>query len=140
MTEPTSHDTNSWFATIWEALHGYREDSISEGDENNDAQWSSICTAMAWLKENYDNRHERVIELIRYNSEQVVRRRVLQAKLDIALKAMQAAEDLVTDHMLNELTDTACFEDLPELDDARSRLQEAHEAISSVNPADYGRP
>ena len=37
--------------TIWSALHDYRENSISEGDEYNDEVWSDICTAMAVIQE-----------------------------------------------------------------------------------------
>lgn len=36
---------------IWEALHSYREDCISEGDEQNDQAWDAICEAMAHLHE-----------------------------------------------------------------------------------------
>ena len=50
-TDLTRGDTDSWFETIWDALHGYREDCIPEGDEAYDDQWSDICTAMAWLRE-----------------------------------------------------------------------------------------
>jgi hypothetical protein len=57
MTELTRGDTDSWFETIWDALHGYREDCIPEGDEAYDDQWSDICTAMAWLREEFDEDH-----------------------------------------------------------------------------------
>jgi len=36
---------------VWEALHGFREDCISEGDFHYDEQWDDICTAMAALQE-----------------------------------------------------------------------------------------
>jgi len=55
MTELTKGNTESWFETIWDALHGYREDCIPEGDEAYDEQWSDICTAMAWLREELRN-------------------------------------------------------------------------------------
>lgn len=55
MTDLTRGDTDSWFETIWDALHGYREDCIPEGDEAYDEQWSDICTAMAWLREELHN-------------------------------------------------------------------------------------
>ena len=34
---------------IWDALHGYREDCIPEGDLLYDDQWDQICTAMAHI-------------------------------------------------------------------------------------------
>ena len=37
----------SWIETVWDALHGFREDCISTDDE----QWDDICTAMAWITE-----------------------------------------------------------------------------------------
>jgi hypothetical protein len=57
MTELTKGNTESWFETIWDALHGYREDSIPEDHEAYDEQWSDICTAMAWLREEFDEDH-----------------------------------------------------------------------------------
>lgn len=32
--------------TIWNALHGYREDCIPEHDPMYDEEWESICEAM----------------------------------------------------------------------------------------------
>lgn len=32
--------------TIWNALHGYREDCIPEHDPMYDEEWDSICNAM----------------------------------------------------------------------------------------------
>lgn len=46
----TRADKNSWLETIWDALHGYREDCIP-GDEAYDHIWDDICTAMAWISE-----------------------------------------------------------------------------------------
>ena len=37
--------------TVWEALHGYRERCIPEGNPENDREWSDICTEMAWIAE-----------------------------------------------------------------------------------------
>jgi hypothetical protein len=37
--------------TIWDALFKYRDNCIPEGDAKYDAEWSDICTAMAWLQE-----------------------------------------------------------------------------------------
>ncbi len=54
MTDLTRGNTESWFETIWDALHGYREDCIPEGDGAYDDQWSDICTAMAWIREEFD--------------------------------------------------------------------------------------
>ena len=51
MTDLTRGDTDSWFETIWDALHGYREDCIPEDHEVYEEQWSDICTAMAWIRE-----------------------------------------------------------------------------------------
>jgi len=36
---------------IWNALHGFREDCIPEGDLHYDEQWDEITTAMAALQE-----------------------------------------------------------------------------------------
>ncbi len=52
LLNPTAADMESWLETIWNALHGFREDCIPEGqDEAYDSQWSDICTAMHWLRE-----------------------------------------------------------------------------------------
>ena len=37
--------------TIWDALHGYRETCIPEGNPDYDRQWSDICSEMAWIAE-----------------------------------------------------------------------------------------
>ena len=42
-----ANDPQTWFETVWNALHGFREDCISTDDE----QWDDICTAMAWITE-----------------------------------------------------------------------------------------
>ncbi|MBC18491.1 MAG: hypothetical protein CL942_15750 [Desulfovibrio sp.] len=36
---------------IWNALHGFREDCIPEGEEMYDDQWSEITTSMARITE-----------------------------------------------------------------------------------------
>ena len=46
------HDIKQQLETIWDALHAYREDSVSEGDEMHDAIWDEVCTAMAVIEEN----------------------------------------------------------------------------------------
>lgn len=51
---PTSFDSGSALETVWEALHGFREDCIPEGDPTYDDQWGDICTAMAWITEALD--------------------------------------------------------------------------------------
>lgn len=51
MTNLVAHDRDTWFETIWNALHSYRETCIPEGDEQYDDEWSDICTAMAWIDE-----------------------------------------------------------------------------------------
>jgi hypothetical protein len=51
MTTLTRADRASWLETVWDALHGFREDCIPEGDSDFDRQWDDICTAMAWLAE-----------------------------------------------------------------------------------------
>lgn len=49
--KPTGMDPDSWISTVWNALEGYRGDCIPEGDEDYDAEWGDICTAMAWIEE-----------------------------------------------------------------------------------------
>ena len=44
-------DIHEQLEIIWEALYAYRADLIPEGDEQYDALWSDICTAMAWIEE-----------------------------------------------------------------------------------------
>jgi hypothetical protein len=46
----TRADKASWLETIWDALHGYRENCIPESEEY-DHIWDDICTAMAWITE-----------------------------------------------------------------------------------------
>lgn len=135
-----AHDVESWFQTIWAALHAGQEAEGNLGTPENTEEWNDICTAMAWLKEQVEIKDELLSKLIRYNSEQVVRRRVLQAKLNIATEAMQSAEDNVTHFLLHNLVNDEPFENIPELDEARSTLQDAEEAISKIKPSDYGRP
>jgi len=44
-------NTAAILEVIWMALWNYREDSIPEGDEMHDDEWSDITTAMAWITE-----------------------------------------------------------------------------------------
>ncbi len=46
------HDIKQQLEIIWDALHAYREDSVSEGDEMHDEIWDEVCTAMAVIEEN----------------------------------------------------------------------------------------
>ena len=46
-----ANDEETWMETIWDALFKYRDNCIPEGDAKYDAEWSDICTAMAWLQE-----------------------------------------------------------------------------------------
>ena len=39
---------------IWNALHDYRENSISEGEQANDDAWDDITHAMAMIHESLD--------------------------------------------------------------------------------------
>lgn len=54
----TRDDRDSHLLTIWDALHGYREDCITEGDESYDEQWDDIATAMAWIEEDLNGQDE----------------------------------------------------------------------------------
>jgi hypothetical protein len=48
---------------IWNALHDYRENSISEGEQANDDAWDEITHAMAMIHESLDiaSRRHRLI-------------------------------------------------------------------------------
>ena len=46
------HDIKQQLEIIWDALHAYREDSVSEGDEMHDEIWDEVCTAMSVIEEN----------------------------------------------------------------------------------------
>jgi hypothetical protein len=52
-----STDVESILETIWNALEGYRENCIPEGNFDYDAEWSDICTAMAWVQEDLEKYH-----------------------------------------------------------------------------------
>ena len=45
------HKETEALTALWNVLHGYREDSIPEGDEAYDAEWDSICESMAVIHE-----------------------------------------------------------------------------------------
>jgi hypothetical protein len=46
------HNIKEQLNIVWDALEAYRENLISEGDEQHDAIWDDICTAMAFIQEN----------------------------------------------------------------------------------------
>lgn len=56
-----SNNPVSWLDTVWNALEGYREDCIPEGDDLYDEQWNDICTAMAWIAEELEISNEEMI-------------------------------------------------------------------------------
>lgn len=51
MSKPTNFDTREALDVIWNALHGYRETCLPEGEAAYDDEWNDICTAMAWVSE-----------------------------------------------------------------------------------------
>lgn len=54
-----SGDVEGMLDVVWEALFSYRENCIPEGTKEYDEEWSDICTAMAWIKEDLENYHNR---------------------------------------------------------------------------------
>ena len=46
------HDMKQQLDIVWDALQAYREDLIQEGDEQHDAIWDEVCTAMSVIEEN----------------------------------------------------------------------------------------
>ncbi len=51
----TRTDTKEQLNVIWEALQGFRETCIPEGqDEEYDSYWDEICTAMGWITEDLE--------------------------------------------------------------------------------------
>lgn len=61
MPEVTRSNTASWLDCIWEALHAYREELIPEGEAVYDEEWSDLCTAMAWLREELELEEEHTL-------------------------------------------------------------------------------
>jgi hypothetical protein len=45
---------------IWNVLHDYRENNISEGEQANDRAWDDITYAMAVIHESLDINHEEI--------------------------------------------------------------------------------
>ena len=54
----TRNDLDSIIDTIWQALEGYRENCIPEGQTEYDNEWSDICTAMPWIQEDLYKQEE----------------------------------------------------------------------------------
>jgi|TARA_R110000737_G_scaffold20201_3_gene38535 hypothetical protein len=54
MNDLHAHDPGSWIECIWDALSGYREDCIPESDSTYNEEWDDICTAMAWITEEFN--------------------------------------------------------------------------------------
>ena len=53
-TLPPRHTSLEALKIVWDALHMAREDCISEGIPENDAQWDDICHAMAIIHESLE--------------------------------------------------------------------------------------
>ena len=49
---------DTWFEVVWDALESFRANEIPEGDRLNDDRWSEICTAMAWINEEFNDKNE----------------------------------------------------------------------------------
>ncbi len=47
----TEQELKNKLSIIWDALHGFREDCIPEGEEMYDVHWDDICEAMAKITE-----------------------------------------------------------------------------------------
>mgnify|MGYP003631546617 FL=1 len=48
----TEQEKKNALSIVWDALHGFREDSIPEGqDKMYDEQWDEICGVMANITE-----------------------------------------------------------------------------------------
>lgn len=80
----------------------------------------------------------RVTELIRANSATLILRRLYKARFDTLYRAANRAEEHLVD-FLTENTEEV-FEELPEIDDARTVIVEAIEATFNLKASDYGRP
>lgn len=49
--EIMSRDMERHVQEVWEALEGFRDDCIPEGDDAHDRQWADICESMAIIRE-----------------------------------------------------------------------------------------
>ena len=139
MSDALAHnDQASWFKTIWNALHAGQEAEGNFGLEEDTQEWNDICTAMAWIQEALESKDKRVTQLIRYNSEQIVRRRFEKAKADIYQKALQTIEDRLGAWLVDNTEEV--FEEEPEIDAIRSLTDEAFSLARCVYPSDFDRP
>lgn len=80
----------------------------------------------------------RVTELIRANSATLILRRLFKARFDRLYRAVNESEEILVSY-LTDHTETV-FEELPEIDDARSVLIDGIEDAFSLKASDYGRP
>ncbi len=55
----TVANEETWFEVVWDALESFRANEIPEGDPLNDDRWSEICTAMAWIVEEFNDKKEK---------------------------------------------------------------------------------
>ena len=98
-------------------------DHIKDADEIEDyllsASADNDCEDLEAMIDGFD---ARVTELLRYNSGQVVQRRVAHAKLRIAEDALANIANISSEEW------------------ARKRAMNAAEKIAAINPDDYGRP
>lgn len=109
-------------------LDGARDDHFGPGHP-----------ARVALRELLSNPNDRISSLIRYNSQEVIRRRVAEARLRVALTALQKARDTFTEYgALHRAKDT--------VDGSMKALRndtlagEMDEAMTfDPDPADYGR-
>lgn len=62
MSNLKSNDLESILDTVWQALEGYRENCIPEGNPDYDNEWSDICTAMAWIEEDLEKYHNEEVQ------------------------------------------------------------------------------
>tara|TARA_Y100000389_G_C17444522_1_gene510726 strand:+ start:489 stop:680 length:192 start_codon:yes stop_codon:yes gene_type:complete len=54
----TVANVETWFEVVWDALESFRANEIPEGDPLNDDRWSEICTAMAWIVEEFNDKNK----------------------------------------------------------------------------------
>lgn len=80
----------------------------------------------------------RVTELIRANSATLILRRLYKARFDTLYRAANRAEEQLVDFLTDNTE--AVFEEIPEIDDARSVLNDGIEDAFELKASDYGRP
>ena len=82
----------------------------------------------------------RIADLLRYNSEQVVKRRVLKARLNVALAALQSAREWFRDYARQHRakgTEDAQYK--AHTNDHRADEMDRAMTVE-IHPEDYGRP